>query len=191
VLAVPTDAVEQLGKSGVTRWARPLVGWYMRRRRRHGRPAPLPPERRAGPFAHAVLALDGLPVALALRDVIDDAWASRILPLRTKALVFAVIARGIGCACSEREAREILLGEGMSEKGVDESLAHLAGSELSEREAALAQLARETIWYSPAAIQRHAQRVRPLFSAEEFLEFVGIAALANAVCRLAAIADEQ
>lgn len=191
LLAVPTESIEQLGKSGVLKWARPLVGWYVRRRRRRGRPTRVPQERRAGPFAHAVLALDGLPVALALRDVIDDAWGSRLLPVRTKALVFAVIARGLGSACSEREARDVLLREGLSEKGVEDALSHLAGPELSAAESALAPLARETIWYRPAAIQRHAHRIRPQFTDEEFLEFVGIAALANAVCRLAAVADDR
>jgi hypothetical protein len=32
--------------------------------------------------------------------------------------------------------------------------------------------------------------VRPSLSSDEFLEFVGIAALANAVCRLSSLADD-
>jgi len=138
-----------------------------------------------------VLALDGLPVAHALRDVIDDAWSSSILPLRTKAFVFAVVARGLGSDWAERHARAMLLAEGMTEQGYEEGLAHLSGAELTPAEAALGPLVRETVWYRTASLQRHAQRVRPRFSAEEFLEFVGIAALANAVCRLSAVADDR
>jgi hypothetical protein len=50
---------------------------------------------------------------------------------------------------------------------------------------------RETVWYRTPSVQRHAHRIRPRFSAEEFLEFVGIAALANAVCRLSAVVDDR
>jgi alkylhydroperoxidase family enzyme len=85
----------------------------------------------------------------------------------------------------------MLRREGLSDKGVEDALTHLASPELSPAEVAIASLARETLWYRPAPLQRHAQRVRPLFSAEEFLELVGTAALANAVCRLAAVAGES
>jgi alkylhydroperoxidase family enzyme len=144
-----------------------------------------------GPFSPAVLALDGLPVAFALRDVIDDAWSSSILPLRTKAFVFAVVARGLGSDWAERHARAMLLTAGMTEQGCEEVLAHLSGAELTPAEAALGPLVRETVWYRTTSVQRHAHRVRPRFSAEEFLEFVGIAALANAVCRLSAVVDDR
>jgi hypothetical protein len=67
----------------------------------------------------------------------------------------------------------------------------LSGAELTPAEAALGPLVRETVWYRTTSLQRHAQRVRPRFSAEEFVEFAGIAALANAVCRLSAVADDR
>jgi AhpD family alkylhydroperoxidase len=191
LLAVPTASVEEASKNARHDWARPVLGWYARVRRRRGRATPLPAERRTGPFSPAVLALDGLPVALALRDVIDDAWSSSILSLRTKAFVFAVVARGLGSDWAERHARAMLLAEGMTEQGYEELLARLSGAELTPAEAALGPLVRETVWYRATSLQRHARRVRPRFSAEEFLEFVGIAALANAVCRLSALADDR
>jgi hypothetical protein len=83
----------------------------------------------------------------------------------------------------------MLLAAGMTEQGCEEVLAHLSGAELTPAEAALGPLVRETVWYRTTSVQRHAHRVRPRFSAEEFLEFVGIAALANAVCRLSAVVD--
>lgn len=191
LLAVPSASIEEAAKSAHHDWARQAFGWCARVRRRRGRASPLPAERRTGPFSPAVLALDGLPVALALRDVIDDAWSSSILPLRTKAFVFAVVARGLGSDWAEHHARAMLLAEGMTEQGYLEGLAHLSGAELTPAEAALGPLARDTVWYHPTSLQRHARRVRPRFSAEEFLEFVGIAALANAVCRLSAVADDR
>ena len=191
LLAVPTTSVEKAGRSALHGWTRPIRGWFERRRHRRGRAATLPVERRTGPFSPAVVALDGLPVALALREVIDDAWNSSVLPLRTKAFIFAVVARGLGSDWAERHARALLLAEGMTEKGYEETLAHLSSVELTPAEAVLGPLVRETVWYRTPSLQRHAQRVRPCFSAEEFLEFVGIAALANGVCRLSALAEDS
>jgi AhpD family alkylhydroperoxidase len=117
LLAVPTASIEEAGKKNALHdWARPVLGWYARVRRRRGRAAPLPAERRTGPFSPAVLAL---------RDVIDDAWSSSILPLRTKAFVFAVVARGLGSDWAERHARAMLLAEGMTEQGYEEAKAIL------------------------------------------------------------------
>jgi AhpD family alkylhydroperoxidase len=191
LLAVPTVSVERAARNARPDWTLPVRGWYARARRRRGRTAPLPAERRTGPFSPAVLALDGLPVALALRDVIDDAWGSSALPVRTKAFVFAVVARGLGSDWAERQARSMLLAEGMTPQGYDDGLAHLSGPELTPAEAALGPLVRETVFYRTPSLQRHAHRVCPSVSAEEFLEFVGIAALANAVCRLSAIVHDR
>lgn len=190
LLAVPTASVEEAGKIGRRDWARPALTWCARLLRRRGRAVRLPDDRRTGPFAPAVIALDGLPAALALRDVIDSAWSSSVIPLRTKAFVFAVVARGLGSHWAERQARAMLLAEGVTDQGYEEMLAHLSGAELTPAEAALGPLVRETVWYRTPSLQRHAQRVRSRFSADEFLEIVGITALANAVCRLSAVAAD-
>jgi AhpD family alkylhydroperoxidase len=189
LLAVPTEPAEQLGQHGWMRVGRPLIRWYLHWRRRRGTPTTVPPDRRGGPFAHAVLALDGLPAALALRQVIDDAWRSPALPVRTRALVFAVVARALGCTCTEEEARAILTHEGLREDAVVEVLDHLGSEEWTPAESTLVALARETVWYRPIQIQRQAHRIRRQFSTEEFIEFVGIASLANAICRLAGATD--
>jgi hypothetical protein len=48
LLAVPTASIEEAGKNARLDWARPVLGWYARVRRRRGRAAPLPAERRTG-----------------------------------------------------------------------------------------------------------------------------------------------
>jgi hypothetical protein len=50
-------------------------------------------------------------------------------------------------------------------------------------------LARETVWYQAAQIQRRAREVQEALSAPQFLELIVVAALANAVCRLGIVAD--
>src|SRR2546428_12794673 len=74
----------------------------MRPRPRAPEPAPRPDD---GPCAAVVAALDGSPAAGVLRRAIDGAWASDVLPRRTKTLMLAGIARALGCAHGEQEAR--------------------------------------------------------------------------------------
>jgi hypothetical protein len=40
-----------------------------------------------------------------LRGIIDDAWASDILPRRTKTLLLGVVGKVLGCQHAEEEAR--------------------------------------------------------------------------------------
>ena len=188
--ALPPQQMEALAD----RWWIRLVSRALRRRllrnQRRGVPVPLPPDARAGPYGALVGAFDGLPAAGALRQTLDEAFASPALPRRTKALVFAVVARGLGCLLSEAEAGRLLGEEGVGAPEREEILAHLASPQLDATEAALLPLARDTIRYRPAQIQRRARAVLDAIGVERFVEFVGVAGLANAVCRLAAVTAE-
>jgi alkylhydroperoxidase family enzyme len=133
--------------------------------------------------------LDRLPAAEVLRSVLEDAWASSVLPKRTKAMVFAVVARGLGCERGEEEAARLLGDEGLGGDVVGEVLSRLASPKLDDLESAIVPFARETLWYRPAQIQRRGRELRSLLSNEQFIELVGIAALANAVCRMSVIVD--
>ena len=168
---------------------RPLIAWRLRSKMRRGAPDFLTDEEKSGPYSYLIEAFDGLPIARALRRTLDDAWESPILSRRAKALVFAVIARGLGCRRSEREAIRLLGEEGLDESQVEEILAHLASPALDPVEAAIVPVARETIRYTPAQIQRRAREVRDRLSLEQFVELVGIAALANSFGRLGFVAD--
>src|SRR5439155_50039 len=134
-------------------------------------------------------ALDGSPAAGVLRRAIDGAWASGVLPRRTKTLMLAVIARALGCAHGEREARRFLAAEGLAPGQLDEILANLGSPQLDAREARLVPFARETVRYQPAAIQRRMRELAHGLTAEEIVEAVGVAALANAVCRMSVVID--
>ena len=58
---------------------------------------------------------------------------------------------------------------------------------LTEAEAVIVPFVRETVHYSPAQIQRHGRVVFERLGQAAFLETVGIAALANALCRMTAV----
>ena len=121
--------------------------------------------------------------------MIDEAWSSPILSARTKALVAAVVARGLGCAHSERETARLLAEGGLAAEELEPILAHLASPRLDRVESVAVPFARETIWYRSAQIQRRARAVQEQLSGAEFLELVGIASYANMLCRLGILVE--
>jgi len=193
--AIPPQDVEALPDRW---WARvlftliaPLARRQLRRAHRRSAQGPLSAAAREGPYAGLVAAFDGLPAAAALRRLLDEAFASPVLPRRTKALVFAVVARGLACPASEAEAGRLLAAEGLAPAEQDAILAHLASPDLDATEAALLPLARDTIRYRPAQIQRRSRALLEGVGVAPFVEFVGVSALANAVCRLLAMAEPE
>jgi AhpD family alkylhydroperoxidase len=189
--AVPLKRAEGIDSHWRVRLLRPLIARNLRSRRGSGRPEFLPSEMKTGPFAYVWLELDGLPVARIWLEIFDSAWRSQILGERTKALVLAVVARGLGSKRSEGEAKRLLSPLGLDEGQVDEILAHLASPKLDPIEAAIVPYARETIRYRPVDIQRRGRKLREQLSVEQFLELVGLASLANATCRLSLVLCES
>jgi AhpD family alkylhydroperoxidase len=184
--AIPPQRMERLPDRWSMRLLRPLLGWQLRRQRTRRRD-PLPADAPAsGPFQALVTALDGLPAARFLRRTIDAAWASPFLSPRARALVVSVVARGLGCPLSECEGTRLLEAEGVAPRDAEAILTHLASPRLDPVESVIVPFARETIWYRPAEIQRQARRVRDRLTAEQFVDLVATAALANAVCRMSA-----
>ncbi len=183
--AIPPQRLERLAHHWALSWLSPITRWFLGRRR----PAPAPPaaSSRPRPFDEVVLALGDLPAAGVMRGVLDEALASPVLAPRAKGLVFAVIARGLACAASEREAKRLLAEDGLSTDDVDQILRHLGSPRLDAVEAAIVPFARETIRYQPAQVQRRASAVRERLGAAPFVELIGLCALANALCRLSVV----
>jgi uncharacterized peroxidase-related enzyme len=186
LLALPTESLEQIVRHPLFRVVRPLMAWRMRARPRGHEPLPVP---NTGPAARVVAALDGSPAAGVLRHTVDAALASPILPQRTKALLLAVVARALGCAAGEADARTFLAGQGLASADVDRVLDTLSSPSLDAREARLVPFARETVRYQAAVIQARVREVCRGFTPEETLETVGVVSLANAVCRLSVVLD--
>jgi alkylhydroperoxidase family enzyme len=188
--AMPPQRRERLGRSRLLGLVRPLMARRIRALRKQGRPEWLSDEFKRGPYTYLVVALDGLPGARILRGILDEAWASPHLSRRAKALILAVIARGLGCSHSEREAFRLLAAEGLETDEADEILAHLGARGLDPIEARIVPYARETIWCQPALVQRQGRELQEHLSPAQFFEVIGIASLANMLCRLAIVLDE-
>lgn len=182
--AAPIARVETISDRWLFKLLRPVIARRIRSASTRGRPDALPEDLKTGPFAYVSNALDGLPAARVSRQTMDAAWESPILTQRAKALVFAVVARGLGSRHSEEEARRLLEPLGLAEGQVDEVLSHLGSPALDPIEAAIVPFARESIRYRPVDIQRSGRAFLERFSVEEFLELVGVVGLANATCRL-------
>ncbi|MDX2170467.1 MAG: hypothetical protein SF182_25570 [Deltaproteobacteria bacterium] len=181
--ALPYESIERFFARPTMRLLRPLLRRFIGPRR-VSQPMPLSPAERQGAFAEQINAFDGVPLAKRLRAAIDACWCGSSLGPRTTALVFAVVARGIGCPLSEREATRLLRADGFPATEVEPALAHLASPSLDARQRAAATLARDSIWPQPAPLQRQARAVRAQFTRTEFIDLIGTAALANALCRL-------
>jgi AhpD family alkylhydroperoxidase len=188
---LPLARVEGIEDRLSTRLLRPLVARVIRSACRPGRPKPLPENFSDAPFEYVIRTLEGLPVGPAFMRTLVSAWESPILPQRTKALAFAVVARGLGSERMEAEAIRLADTAGFDPKDTTDVLAHLGSPKLDPIEAAVVPVARETIRYRPEDIQRRAREVRAQLSQEEFLEFVGVVALANGIGRLSLVLCED
>jgi AhpD family alkylhydroperoxidase len=188
-IALPPRRLEQLPDQWWARLFRPLLAIKFRRMQHRGKPVTLAAPERSGPFSATVNALDGLPLGRDLRVIIDRLWTSAALPSRTVTLLLAVVARALGAKACEQQARDMLRTEGVDHADTEQILTHLASPILSDTERLLIPLARETVWYQPAVIQRHCAEVQQQLSAAEFLDFCGAVALLNTMCRLEFLAD--
>jgi len=187
--ALPPSRPERLDRGWVIKLLS-LLGARLRRKRWIRRDAvSLSPAEKTGPFSAEVVGLDGLPAGRILRAILDEAWASPILSTRTKALAFAVAARGLGAKIMEQEALELLAAEGFDGSATEEVLAHLASPALEPVESALLPFVRETLWYEPAPLQRRARELLAELTPEQLLEGIGIASFANAVARLSRVLE--
>jgi AhpD family alkylhydroperoxidase len=187
--AIPPYRDERVADHWALRWAAPVVRLWIGRSWRRARSQPLPPEARQGPWSALVVALDGLPSARALRATLDEALTSSTLPLRTKALVFAVVARSLGCSGGQREAAALAERAGLGAAELDEIVAHLGAPGLAPADAALVPFARVTTRARPIQLQQGLRALREVLTPEETVEAVGLCALANSLCRMSLVTE--
>jgi AhpD family alkylhydroperoxidase len=183
-LALDPESYETLPDRWYVRLIRPALGFALRLAARRGDPAPFSADERQGPFARIVNGFDGLPLGRSLRTILDEAWHFDGISRRTKALVVAVIARGLGDDLVLSEARALALDNGVGAEDFAGALAHFSADGLTEKEKIAIEFARDTIWYAPAPMQRRTRAFMDHFETEELLDLVGFASLANLIARL-------
>jgi len=187
-LALDPKPYEALPDRWYVRLLRPALGVVLRLKTRRGEPTPFSAAERQGPFARIVNGFDGLPLGWSLRTILDEAWDFDAIPRRTKALVAAVIARGLGDRLVLSEARALAHANGVDAKDFDDALAHFTAAGLVEKEKMAIEFACETIWYKPAPMQRRTRTFVDHFETAELLDLVGFASFANLIARLGVFA---
>jgi len=184
--AIPVRALERMPDQLLSRLLRPIINRIMERHRSRGQATPL--ERAPSyPYARLIERYAGLPSAPALGRIIEEMWVSPHLTRRCKLLIFAVIARGLGCEVCAQEISKALEAEGLNESMLARVVTHLDAPELDETERLLMRFARETIWYEPAALQRRARSLRDRLSVLQLIEVIGVTAQSNGLCRMNAM----
>jgi uncharacterized peroxidase-related enzyme len=192
LVALPPQEIEGMPDRWFVKLLAPLLAPWIRRALQAGEPtAEIDDAQRDGPFADLVRSLDGLPVAVTLHETLGEIFGSTIVPARSFGLVFAVVARALGCEKSEAEARRFLAAEGVAGEEVEHVLAHLSGPGLSDLERIVVPYARDTIWYGQVPpVQRRTRELAESLSREELVEVVFAVSVANMVCRLGVITGE-
>lgn len=191
IAAVPVAPMERLPEQWATRLLRPLIGWITGRGRRRGDPTATPALDPVQPYGRLIASYAGSPIAAALAHTFAAMWASPHLTRRCRLLVFAVVSRALPCEVCEVEVGRALESEGVDAAMFARVLRDLDAPALSAVERALLPFVRETLWGEPAKVQRQARALRDALSAEQFVDAIGTIALANGLCRMAAVVIED
>jgi AhpD family alkylhydroperoxidase len=181
--ALPPESMEKLPDSWFTPLIRPLVARMMRGWRWRGEPSVVTPETDV-PGTSVLALLRGSPMADVLGLTLIELWGPTSLTRRSKALMVAVIARGLGCEALASDMHAVLVNEGLSRDDVEGIVEHLGGPALDPVETALVAFARDSIWYEARSIQRSARATRELVQEAAIVEAIGLASFANMLCRL-------
>jgi len=187
MVAVPYLPAERMPEHALTRLLRPVIDRVLSKHRSRGQPAAAPPADPSLPYGRLIAAFAGSPIAAALQRLLGEMWASPLLSRRCKLLMFAVVSRGLPCEVCELEITRALQREGLAAEAVERILGRLDAPELDATERRLLPLARETLWYEPAVLQRRVRALRDALSPPQLIEAIGVAALANALCRMSAV----
>ena len=193
LLACPPERwMERMAEGPLRR----LMGWAMALGERIGRmrrgpaAAPLDEAALAGsPFASILLPLAGLPAAAVMRAALEGAFAPGALSQPVKALMFAVVARTLGCRHCEGATCGLLLAQGWDAAEVEAALASLQCQRLAADESALLAWARGTVHYETSRLQAQTRELARTLGDARTLEAIGVASLANAAARLAMLAE--
>jgi alkylhydroperoxidase family enzyme len=183
LLAVPPDPLEEIDANWFERLKRPFTRKEFRAALSTVANVPYPAGF-VGPGAEIVRALEGSPAGAALATILQGAWKSTITSKRIKALIFAVIARGLGCPACEAEAAKDLRDEGWTDPEIQHVLRHLTSTKLDSFERKVLSFARETVRYQTRRLQELAQTFAKGLKREVLLEIVGLVSYANGLARM-------
>lgn len=185
--AEPPAPMEKVGFSPLASLVGLLMGMRREAKRMTKQDLPLPDETKAGPFAKLFAPYDGIPTAHALALAVHHAFESELLPRRSKLLVTAVIARTALCHDLEALCCGLLAAEGLPAETVARVLDTLTGPELTDVEAAILPVSRDTVRTQPPVIQPKIATLRHQIALPHLVEFIATCGLGNGLVRLSCL----
>jgi alkylhydroperoxidase family enzyme len=183
LLAVPPSQLEEIKANWFTKLKRPFTQKEFRASLSYVVNVPYPAEF-VGPCAGIIQELKGSPAGAALATVLQGAWNSTITSKRVKALIFAVVARGLSCPACEAEASKVLRAEGWTDSEIEHVLTHLTSNKLDAFEQKVLSFARETVRYQTRRLQEVAQSFAKGLKREVLVEVIGLVSYANGLARM-------
>ena len=189
LLGAAPDELEEMPRKWYAPVLTPFVAMILRKRGRPVGPQPFRIEHGDGPHGTVLAALAGLPAANTLGEIVNSMWTSTVLPRRTKAMLFGVVARSLQCARSEREAASLMRSDGLDDEQIGEILTTLNAPVLSDLEKVLVPFARETVRFRVEAMHRRSHEVLGSLEPAHAVEAIGVLGLANAITRLSVLSD--
>lgn len=181
--ALPPEPMERMPDRWFMALVRPVMARLMRGWRWRGLPA-VTAAATDLPCVAMRAQFEGSPIADALAEALRDLLGPTALTRRAKALMLAVIARGLGSQALAADVCRMLEQEGLGAEDIESVVTHLDAPGLDDAERALVTFSRETIWYEPRSIQRRARALRECLREPALVEAIGLAAFANLLCRL-------
>jgi alkylhydroperoxidase family enzyme len=188
LLALPNDPLEEVQIN----WFKKLKRPFTRKEFRASLSSVFkfdPPPDYAGPGAGIVKAFEGSPAGVALATILNGSWESLITSKRVKALIFGVVARGLGCEACEGEAAEALRRDGWTQPEIEHVMTYLNSGKLDPFELKVLRFARETVRYQTRRVQEVAQNFAAGLDREVLLEIVGLVSFANGLVRMSVLLD--
>lgn len=192
LMACPPERKFERMAGGPLRWllaaAMPLMKKFGPRR--PAEPVLARAELAAGPFGPVLAPLAGLRAGSVMKAALEGAFESgQLLGRGAKALMFAAVARTLGCPDCEAAATALALGEGLGEADIRGAIATLRSPALPTHQAGLLAWARDTVYYEPSSIQQKTRALGAELGPDALLEAIGVASLANGTVRLAMLIE--
>lgn len=183
----PMYEFERLSNSLLGRILRPLIARKIRSKGWFGEQ---PIDEYRGPFSDVFKALDGIPAAAIFQEGLEGAFSSRVLSNELKVLMFAVVARSLGCEFCHGATYSMAMDMGFTEQEFEDALSTVTSQRLNEQEQVILAWTRETIHYQTGPMQKRMRELAQDVDDEDILlEAIGVAALANSMVRLAVLLE--
>jgi alkylhydroperoxidase family enzyme len=186
IACTPMHRFEKMANSFLGRILRPLIA---RKIRSHALSKVDPAAVETKSFTSIVRELSGLPAAELLNEALEGVFSSTVLTTEVKILMFAVVARSLGCSFCQAETRNMFTAQGFMEEEFDVCLSSLTSPRLSAQEGKILAWTRQTVHFKTGTIQKQTRALARELDEVVLLEAIGVAALANSIVRLAMLME--